>query len=161
MNENTLEFIRNWLPIIVSFLSLLISFSVLAWTIYKDTFHRGKIDISMFWADIIINGISTGEKGISVTLTNTGKEPISISNFGGTGYKKKNCLICPPNNTNLPHKLDVGNKLEVFWEYNPSMSTWTELEEFWVSDTFTRKFKLKKKAFNKVKEEILKFSKST
>jgi hypothetical protein len=154
MSNNAIELIRIWLPITISFLGLGLSVVSLCFTIWVNISHRGKLNIYMFWAYGYNNdGRIRDMEGISMTITNTGKENVSISHFAG--YKKSGSgLIMPPDGIKLPYKLLPKENVHLFWQYSEGMKEWTKLNEFVVFDTLIRKFKANKKEFLAIKEKI-------
>jgi hypothetical protein len=62
-----------WIPITISFISFLVPFAVLCWTIYMDKSHLGKMRFSMFWVKVINQQGFSAEEGLYLTVTNIGK----------------------------------------------------------------------------------------
>lgn len=143
-----------WIPITISFISLLVSFAVLCWTIYRDESHLGKMKVSMFWGKVLNQQGFSGEEGLSLTVTNVGKEQIVINSFGGKIKDGSLALISMAETITLPKKLDVGETCYIYLKYSPVFQKWLELKKFYVFDTFDRKFAADKKDLDKVKKSI-------
>lgn len=131
-------------------------FTVLCWTIYRDKFHLGKMRISMFWGKVLNQQGFSGEEGLSLTATNIGKEPIVINCFGGKINDGSLALVNMAEAIILPKKLDVGETCNIYLKYTPVFQRWLELKEFYVCDTFGRKFAASKKDLDRVKKSISK-----
>lgn len=143
-----------WIPITISFVSLLVSFAVLCWTIYRDKSHLGKMKISMFWGKVLNQQGFSGEEGLSLTVTNVGKEQIVINSFGGVINDGTLALVSMAEAIILPKKMDIGETCNIYLKYAPVFQRWLELKKFYVYDTFGRKFAADKKDLDKVKKSI-------
>jgi hypothetical protein len=111
----------------------------------------------MFWASAAYSA-ELGElplKGISMTITNTGKEDVVISHFGGYERGAKNgAMLMPPAGFVLPYKLAPRASAPLFWRYTEDMQNWRKLKDFIVFDTLLRRFKSDKDNFKEIKEKI-------
>ncbi len=54
------------------------------WNIRRDVFHHGKLRVHCYRGNVVGGGISDDTTYLVYSVTNVGKEPIVLSNFGGT-----------------------------------------------------------------------------
>lgn len=143
---------------IISFLSLIVAGIALGWNIFRDCVNKPKLKLNMFIADWYDPHRGEMPQVISVSITNTGKQPIVIKAHGFS-MKDKTTSIFPE----LMHyfdqkRLEPYDRLDITFPH-AILQTLVEKAEnisaFLVCDTTGRKWKLDKKIFNEFKKNLL------
>ena len=66
----------------------------LVWNLLRDISHQGKLRVHCYRGKIVGGGISDENTYLVYSVTNVGKEPIVLSNFGGTTSDEKYNAFC-------------------------------------------------------------------
>lgn len=138
------------IAIIISIISVTIAGLSLGWNIYRDVVLKAKIKINVGVRTIIQHGNPARPKYVNITATNHGPGSVTLSmvQMKDSSWwrwllrKQKYAVIIHdyknPLSGQLPHRLEVGEKLELLFHYNADCM----LKEGWshigISDYFGR-----------------------
>jgi hypothetical protein len=144
--------------LLIAALSFIIAGIALGWNIFRDCVDKPKLKLNMFIADWYDSQKGEMPQVISISITNTGKQPIVIKAHGFK-MKDKTTAIFPDimQFFNLK-RLEPYDRLEVPVP-NPVLKTLIEkspnIKAFIVCDTTGRHWKLDRKEFKEFKKSLL------
>ncbi len=144
----------------ISILSVLIAGLSLGWNIYRDVVLKAKVRISFAIMTLVQRGVSARPEYISITATNFGPGAVNLSmiEIKNSSWwrwllrKVQRAAVIEdyenPISGKLPHKLEVGEKLNLLLPFNAQCF----LKEGWshvgVNDYFGRTHWARKKDVN-------------
>lgn len=80
----TAEALRQWLPIVISAVSLALACLALGWNIYRDVILRARVEVWFGILQIFSPGIgAVGAEQLCITVTNHGPGPVMIQGIVG------------------------------------------------------------------------------
>lgn len=139
-------------------LSFLVAGIALGWNIFRDCVNRPKLKLNMFVADWYDSHRGEMPQVISVSITNTGKQPIVVKAHGFP-MKDKTTSVFP----DIMHffdlkRLEPYDRLDITIPH-PVLKTLIEksdnIKAFVVCDTVGRQWKLDRKEFNEFKKSLI------
>lgn len=138
------------IAIVISVVSVSIAGFSLGWNVYRDVILKAKVKVDIIVGTIIQHGISERPEYIIITATNYGPGPVKLSmvqmknsSWWRKLLRKENYAVVlqdyeNPMSGQLPHKLEVGERIDLLFHYNASCI----LKEGWshigISDYFGR-----------------------
>jgi hypothetical protein len=142
---------------IIALLSLVVAGIALGWNIFRDFIDKPKLQLNIFVANWYDPNRGEMPQVISVTITNSGKQPIVIKGHGFP-MKDKTTSIFPDVMHLFDRKrLEPYDRLDVTFS-NAILETLTGKADnicaFFVFDTTGRQWKLNKKTFREFKQSL-------
>jgi len=146
------DLLRQWLPIGVSLLSLVLAGIALGWNIYRDVILKARVRVQFAVVSIVAPGERGGErtKYLKIGVTNHGPGPVKVQMIIGQNTplwrrlvrRPRHFVIVPdysnPLSAKLPHRLDVGEDLTLLLPYSERCLLGREVTHIGVSDSFGR-----------------------
>lgn len=139
---------NDWFSII----AVLISVIALGWNIYRDVLDTGKLNVSIVFGDLVVDGEVQGKQAV-LAITNVGRRPLIIRNIGGKDKTGQPFFLLP---RTLLHK--ALNEGEIVQEIINNWDQYSDITELTVWDTKGKKHKANKrelKLFNKSVKKAL------
>ena len=156
------------LAIIISIFSVAIAGLSLGWNIYRDIVLKAKIKMSFGIRTIVQHGIKDRLEYVIITATNHGPGSVKLSmvqmknsSWWRWLFRKEKYAVIIHDYTNplsgqLPHKLEVGEKIDILFPYNAECMLKNGWSHIGISDYFDRNHWAKLK---QVKEAVEKWEK--
>lgn len=125
------------------------------WNIIREVKQRGKLRVHCYRGIIVSPGYIDEKTYLIYSITNTGKEPVTITNFGGTIKDTKyNAFCITPEAGELPKKLLQGEQVILKTDIETSKHLLDDnLLTLNATDTLNRKFNCSKKDLKKIIRE--------
>ena len=156
------------LAIVISIFSVAIAGLSLGWNIYRDIVLKAKIKISFGIRTIVQHGVEERPEYVIITATNHGPGSAKLSmvqmknsSWWRWLFRKEKYAVIIHDYTNplsgqLPHKLEVGEKIDILFPYNEECMLKNGWSHIGISDYFDRNHWAKSK---QVKEAVEKWKK--
>lgn len=146
------------LAFMIALLSLVISGIALGWNIFRDCIDKPKLKLNMFVANWYDPNRGEMPQVISVTVTNTGRQPIVIKGHGFPLKDKTTSIFPDVMDFFDQKKLEPYDRLEITLPH-PVLKTLIEkaddISAFIIYDTTGRQWKLASKTFKEFKKTLL------
>lgn len=156
------------IAIIISIISAAIAGTSLGWNIYRDEVLKAKIKISFGVRTIIQYGNPARPEYVNITATNYGPGSVNLSmvqmkdsSWWRWLFRKEKYAVVihdfnNPLSGQLPHRLEVGEKIDLLFHYNADCMLKNGWSHIGISDYFGRTHWAKSK---QVKEAIDRWNK--
>ena len=156
------------LAIIVASISAGVAGVALGWNIYRDVVLKPKVDIIFGLRLLITPGSDERPEYVVITATNFGPGSTTINmiqaknaRFWSRALKKtKQAVILHdytnPLSTQLPHKLEVGDKIDLLLTYDEECFLKEEWSHIGVFDNFGKSHWARKRQVKEARERWLK-----
>ncbi len=126
------DFLKQWAAIGISSVSLLLSCFALGWNVYRDVVLKARVRVRFAIIRIVTYGqrFGQGDQSLQIAVTNHGPGTVRIEMIAGRVAPLWRRLLrrmqhfvilidhTNPLNPKLPHKLEVGDTLNVFLPYD-------------------------------------------
>jgi hypothetical protein len=147
------ETIRQWLPIGISAVSLILASFALGWSIYRDVVLKASVAVRFAVVSIMAaagDAIRREGRFLNITVVNHGPGPVTIQTIAGrispwwrTVLRRPQHFVILNDHTNpmnprLPARLDVGDTLNLFLPYDARCFLGTEATHIGVTDSYGR-----------------------
>jgi hypothetical protein len=164
------ETLRQWVPIGISFVSLILSVFALGWNVYRDVIFRARVKVAFAVVRQVTMGAkaSDGPQFIKIGVTNHGPGPVRIEMIVGKSSSVWKRLTrdvehffilvdyTNPLNPRLPAKIEVGDTLTLFLPHNESSLLNGTATHIGVSDSFGRSHFAPRKHLEQAKTQFRK-----
>jgi hypothetical protein len=144
--------IPTWVSVAISLLAVVIAGLALGWNIYRDVVLRARVQVSFGVARVVQAGrpLSASPQFIKISATNHGPGPVKIEMIAGryaplwrrlfrrTHYFVIISDFTNPMNKPLPHRLDIGERLDLFLPHDHQSILGTNATDIGVNDSFGR-----------------------
>ncbi len=165
---------KSQLAIIISIFSVTFAAISLGWNIYRDVLLKAKVVVSFAVKNIFEPGMPTSPDYIGIQATNHGPGPVILNSILIRErsilkkiMKKEKYAILIHDYTNpssgvLPKKLEVGETIDLFLDYNESCFLKGSFTQLGISDSFGRTNWAPKKTMKELRKKwAKKFNKNT
>lgn len=144
------DLLRQWLPIGVSALSLIVASLALGWNIYRDVILRARVHVSFAVVTIVTPGVGVHGKHLRLTAVNHGPGNVRVEMIVGRSGSKWAALVgrarhffilndqSNPLNPRLPAQLAVGDSLTLLLPHDEKSLLGSDALRIGVSDSFGR-----------------------
>lgn len=145
------------IAIVISVFSVVIATFSLGWNIYRDIILKARINIGLGVRTIIQRGNPNKPKYVDLTVTNHGPGSVNLSMvqmkntslFKWLFRKQEYAVVIHdyenPLSAQLPHKLEVGEKIDLLFTYDKDCLLKDGWSHVGISDYFGRSHWAKKK----------------
>lgn len=144
--------IKQWAPIAISVISLVVSGIALGWNVYRDVVLKARVKVSVSVVRLVAAGqrAGDGDQFVRVGVTNHGPGPVRIEMIVGKRASVWQRLLrrvrhfivisdyANPLNPKLPAKIEVGDSLNLLLPYTPSSFLNSAATHVGISDSFGR-----------------------
>jgi hypothetical protein len=149
VNEDAL---RQWVPIAISLVSLVLSGVALGWNVYRDVILKARVRVSVAVMRMVAEGqrVGDGPQFIRIGVANLGPGPVRIEMMVGKVAPLWRRILrrvehfvvlndrTNPLNQALPHKIDVGDTINLLLRYDENSFLGGSGTHIGVSDSFGR-----------------------
>jgi hypothetical protein len=143
---------RQWLPIGISVLSLILSSLALGWNVYRDIVLKARVRVRFAVVSLVTPGQRTGheEQFLRIGITNHGPGTVTVEMIAGRMSPWWRSLLRIPRhfvilndytnplNPKLPNKLQIGDNINLLLPYNEKCLLSGEATHIGVTDSFGR-----------------------
>lgn len=146
------DVIKQWAPVAISLISLIVSGIALGWNVYRDVVLKARVRVTVAVVRLVTHGqrAGDGDQYVRIGVTNHGPGPVRIEIIVGQqagiwrrlSRRVKHFVVISdytnPLNPKLPAKIEVGDTLNLLLPYNPSNFLNSAATHIGVSDSFGR-----------------------
>jgi hypothetical protein len=146
------QLVRQWLPIAISLVSLIVAGVALGWNIYRDVILKARVRVHFAVIGIVTPGqpSTDPDRRLRIGVTNHGPGAVKIEMIHGQEAPLWRRLLRRPQhfvilndhtnplNPRLPHRLEVGDTLTLLLPYNQDCFLKGAATNIGVSDSFGR-----------------------
>jgi len=146
------DLLRQWLPIGISLLSLLLACIAVGWNVYRDVILKARVRVSFAVVRVLSVGqkVGQGKQYLRIGTTNHGPGPVKVETISGQNTPLWRKLLRRPQffvilhdltnplNPRLPHRLDVGDTLSLLLPYDQDCFLSGDATLIGVTDSFGR-----------------------
>jgi len=159
---------RDTVALFASVLSLLVAAFALGWNVYRDVVLKPHLRVRLSIVDIVTPGVGSEGTYVNVTGTNFGPGVLTVNLVWGRATSWLQRLLgnrahlvvlktAPDGiSTNLPARIDVGEKVELLFPYDADCVLKEPLTRIGLTDSFGRRHSAPRKD---IREAIAKFAK--
>ena len=138
------------LAILISIFSVILAAISLGWNIYRDVVLKPKVVVDFAVKNIVGTGIEVSPDYIGITATNHGPGPVNLNTVvlrDSSLWKRitKNQKFAVlmndyenPYSSKIPQKLEVGESLSLFVNYDKDCFLKEQFTQLGISDSFGR-----------------------
>jgi hypothetical protein len=145
--------LKDWLPIGLSALSLILASLALGWNIYRDVILKARVTVRFSIVSIMTNEATHLQKTaelLNIKVVNRGPGPVTIHGIAGRmspwwrrPFRRPEYFVILNDHTNplnpkLPAKLEVGDTLNLFLPHNAASFLGSGATHIGVTDSFAR-----------------------
>lgn len=146
------ELLRQWLPIGISVVSLLLASIALGWNVYRDVILKARVRVKFNIVRIVPQGRSAREvpQYLNLSATNHGPGSVRIQIMEGEEsplwrrlLRRRKYFVILSDHTNpmnrpLPHKLEVGDVFDLYLPYDKKCFLAGKATHIGIRDSFGR-----------------------
>jgi hypothetical protein len=146
------DLLRQWLPIGVSLLSLLLASIALGWNVHRDVILKARVRVSFAVVRVmsVSQAVGQGKQYLRISTTNHGPGPVKIDIISGQNTQLWRMLLRRPQffvilvdhtnplNPRLPQRLEVGDTHTLLLPYDQNCFLSGDATHIGVADSFGR-----------------------
>lgn len=146
------ELLRQWLPIGISILSLLLAGFALGWNVYRDIILKARVRVQFAIVSIVGSGqqIDKAPRYLRIAVVNHGPGPVTVQTIAGQqsplwrqlARRPQHFVVINdysnPLSQRLPHKLELGDSLNLFLPYDRECFLAEDVTHIGVTDSYGR-----------------------
>ncbi len=155
------------IAIIISVFSAAVAATSLGWNIYRDIVLKAKVQMSLSIRKIVQEGAPPSPNFINIRATNHGPGIVNLSSVSLMQSaiwrllfrRKKYAFLVHdyknPYSGNLPKKLEVGENLDLFFDYDADCFLSGEFTHLGINDSFGRTHWAPRKSMRELRKKWL------